>query len=85
MKISLSWLKYYVDIQVSVDELCDRMVMAGFEVESVEDLSESMEKVVVGQDRQARKASRRRQASNLPDRHRRSGTDSDRHRRGQRF
>lgn len=48
MKISLSWLKYYVDIQVSVDELCDRMVMAGFEVESVEDLSESMEKVVVG-------------------------------------
>lgn len=46
MKISLSWLKYYVDIHVPVEELCDRMVMAGFEVESVEDLSETMDKVV---------------------------------------
>ena len=33
MKISLKALKYYVDINVPVEELCDRMVMAGFEVE----------------------------------------------------
>ncbi len=46
MKISLSWLKYYVDIQVPVQELCDRMVMAGFEVESIEDLSATMDNVV---------------------------------------
>lgn len=36
MKISLKALKYYVDINVPVEELCDRMVMAGFEVESIE-------------------------------------------------
>ena len=44
MKISLSWLQYYVDIPVSVEQLCERMIMAGFEVESIEDLSESMDK-----------------------------------------
>ena len=48
VKISLSWLQYYVDIPVSVEQLCERMIMAGFEVESIEDLSESMDKVVVG-------------------------------------
>ena len=36
MKISLKALKYYVEINVPVEELCDRMVMAGFEVESIE-------------------------------------------------
>ena len=46
MKISLNWLKRYVDIPVAVEELCDRMVMAGFEVEDMEDLSQSMENVV---------------------------------------
>ena len=39
MKISLNWLRRYVDIPVSVEELCDRMIMAGFEVEGVENLS----------------------------------------------
>lgn len=48
MNISLNWLKYYVDIDVPVDELCDKMVMAGFEVESIVDLSKTMEKVVTG-------------------------------------
>ena len=33
MNISLSWLKRYVDIDVPVQELCDKMVMSGFEVE----------------------------------------------------
>ena len=48
MKMALSWLKRYVDIDVPVAELCDKMVMAGFEVESVEDLSATMDNVVVG-------------------------------------
>ncbi|MBQ7288686.1 MAG: phenylalanine--tRNA ligase subunit beta [Clostridia bacterium] len=48
MKISLNWLKRYVDIPVSVETLCDKMVMAGFEVESVENLAETMVNVVVG-------------------------------------
>ncbi len=46
MKVALNTLKYYVDIPVSVEELCDKMVLAGFEVESIENLSEKMENVV---------------------------------------
>lgn len=48
MLISLNWLKYYVDIDVPVNDLCDRMVMSGFEVESITDLSAAMSNVVVG-------------------------------------
>ena len=48
MNISLNWLKYYVDIPVSVEELCDKMVMAGFEVESIVDLSQTMSNVITG-------------------------------------
>ncbi len=48
MKISLSWLKRYVDIPVSVDELCEKMVMSGFEVESVDYLGASLQNVVAG-------------------------------------
>jgi len=46
MKISLNALKYYVDINVPVEELCDRMVMAGFEVESIEKQGENLVNVV---------------------------------------
>ncbi len=46
MKISLNWLKRYVDIDVPVSELCDKMVMAGFEVESIENLADSIKNVV---------------------------------------
>ncbi len=48
MYISLSWLKKYVDIDVPVEELCDRMVRSGFEVEDIQDLSETLKNVVVG-------------------------------------
>ena len=46
MKISLNQLKSYVDIDVPVQELCDKMVMAGFEVESCENLADTMKNVV---------------------------------------
>jgi phenylalanyl-tRNA synthetase beta chain len=48
MKVSLSWLNKYVDIDVPVEVLCDKMVMAGFEVEEMIDLSKTMRNVVVG-------------------------------------
>ena len=35
MKAPLSWLKDYVDITVSVDELAAKLVGAGFEIEDV--------------------------------------------------
>lgn len=46
MKVSLNWLKRYVDIPVSVEELCDKMTMSGFEVDGIEDLSKTMNNVV---------------------------------------
>ena len=46
MKISLNQLKHYVDINVPVEELCDRMVMAGFEVESIEKQGDKLINVV---------------------------------------
>ena len=48
MKVSINWLKQYVDIDIPVPELCDKMVLAGFEVEEMIDLSETMTNVVVG-------------------------------------
>ena len=49
-----------------VEELCDKMLQAGFEVESVEDLSKSMENVVVGRIEKDGKAPERRQAAGMP-------------------
>ena len=46
MKISLNQLKTYVDINVPAEELCDRMVMAGFEVESIEKQGDNLVNVV---------------------------------------
>ena len=48
MYISLSWLKQYVDIDVSVEDLCEKMIHIGFEVEDLQDLSKTMNHVVVG-------------------------------------
>ena len=48
MKTPLSWLKRYVEIDVPLEELCNRMVLCGFEVDEVTDLSESMEGIVAG-------------------------------------
>lgn len=48
MKISLESLKYYVDINVPVEELCDKMILAGFEVESIEYEGENIKNIVVG-------------------------------------
>ncbi len=48
MKVSLEQLKKYVEINVDPVNLCERMVMAGFEVEEATDLSKTMDNVVVG-------------------------------------
>ena len=48
MKVSVSWLRQYVDIDVTPQELCDKMTMAGFEIEEMQDLSQSMKNIVVG-------------------------------------
>lgn len=48
MKVSLNWLRRYLDITVPLQELCDKMVMSGFEVDGLEDLSATMRNVVAG-------------------------------------
>ena len=49
MKVLYSWLKEYVDIDVTYKELEEKLFSVGFEVEGVEYLGENLEKVVVDQ------------------------------------
>ena len=49
MKVLYSWLKEYVDIDVTPKELEEKLFSVGFEVEGVEYLGENLENVVVGQ------------------------------------
>ncbi len=48
MKVSVSWLKDLVELNSDIDELAEKLSMTGFEVESLEDLSEQAKNVVVG-------------------------------------
>ena len=48
MRVSLSWLKDLVQVNEPALELGDRLSMAGFEVEELEDLSLFAQGVVVG-------------------------------------
>ena len=48
MKISLSWLKEYVDTELMPDKLADALTMAGLEVETVSDRYAYLQKVLVG-------------------------------------
>ena len=48
MKVSLSWLKDYVNITMEADELADALTMAGLEVDSVSDRYAYLKGVIVG-------------------------------------
>lgn len=47
MKISLNWLKEYVDIQMSPEELGHLLTMTGLEVEGIEAVGQALEDVIV--------------------------------------
>jgi len=56
MKVPISWLKDYVDITISIEELAERLTLAGMEVEHIEyyglqgsDLVWDREKIVIAQ------------------------------------
>ena len=49
MKAPLSWLKDYVDIDISAEELAGKLFSCGFEVEELIYLGEKVSRVVVGQ------------------------------------
>ncbi|HPA14726.1 MAG TPA: phenylalanine--tRNA ligase subunit beta [Desulfobacterales bacterium] len=48
MKISLSWLRDYVPIEMEVDQLAEALTMVGLEVSSVSDRYDYLDSVVVG-------------------------------------
>lgn len=48
MLVPISWLKEFVDIDISVSELCDRLTMTGTKVETFTYLGEGIKKVVIG-------------------------------------
>ena len=54
MKVSLSWLKRFVDFDYSASELADKLTMQGFESEVVTDFS-SLDHIVVGEVKSAEK------------------------------
>lgn len=49
MKVSLNWLKDYVDIQMDLKDLVNLLTMSGLEVEEVSSVGEGFEKVVVAE------------------------------------
>ena len=54
MKVSLSWLKRFVDFEYSSSELADKLTMQGFESEVVTDFS-ALNNIVVGEVKSAEK------------------------------
>jgi phenylalanyl-tRNA synthetase beta chain len=48
MKISLSWLKQYIDVAINVNDLANALTMAGLEVEAVSDRYNYLNRVVIG-------------------------------------
>jgi len=49
MKVTLNWLKEYVDFNWSPEELADRLTMLGIEVEGVQKFGGEFEGIVVAQ------------------------------------
>ncbi len=49
MKVSLKWLKDYVDIKLTIGELAARLTMAGLEVKSIQTIGGTWDDVVIGE------------------------------------
>lgn len=48
MLVSVNWLKDYVNVDVPVDEFCERMILSGSNIETVEPMGTSFSRIVVG-------------------------------------
>jgi len=46
MKISLNWIREFVEVKASPQEIADRLTLAGLEIEKVEDQGRGLDKVV---------------------------------------
>jgi phenylalanyl-tRNA synthetase beta chain len=49
MKVPLSWLRDYVDVNIPVEELAERLTLAGLEVGDIQTLGGSWDRIVVGE------------------------------------
>ena len=49
MLIPISWLKEFVDVNVDINELSERLTMSGSNVEGVEYLGKDLKNIVIGQ------------------------------------
>jgi len=49
MKVSLKWLRDYVDIKLPPEELAERLTMSGLEVKGIQTTGETWDKVVIGE------------------------------------
>ncbi len=49
MKISYNWLKRYIDLKLSSEELKDKMTFTGIEVEAVEELGKELRQIKIAQ------------------------------------
>ncbi len=47
MKVTLNWLKEYVDFDFCADELSHRLTMVGLEVDAMERLGDGLDSVIV--------------------------------------
>jgi phenylalanyl-tRNA synthetase beta chain len=47
MKVTLNWLKDYVDFDLSADELAHRLTMTGLEIDAMERLGDGLDSVIV--------------------------------------
>lgn len=48
MNVSFNWLKYYIDIDLTAEELAEKMTLAGVAVENITYLGQGLEGVVTG-------------------------------------
>ena len=48
MNVSLNWLKYYIDIDLTPQQLADKLTLAGVAVENIVYLGQGLEGVVTG-------------------------------------
>jgi phenylalanyl-tRNA synthetase beta chain len=49
MKVTLSWLREFVPIELDTAALCERLTMAGLEVEATEEIAADIRAVVIGE------------------------------------
>jgi phenylalanyl-tRNA synthetase beta chain len=48
MRVPLSWLRDYVDLDLTPEQLADRLTLLGMEVQGIERIGEAWHHVVVG-------------------------------------